>query len=181
MSSQPDPSQASEYAGTGDDVVSIIKPNPEGVLATITGNDAGESFSVEGRDGDEESLVYTHSPYTGTVLLDADGGETTQLTVSATGPWAITLNSMDAAPRFTDTYSGDGDEVVIFEGDRPGVAKITGNQQSENFSVEAYSSEGNEALVYTYDPYTGRVPFPGGVVVVAVTATGAWSITVTDT
>jgi len=47
MSSQPDPPQASEYAGTGDDVVSIIKPNPEGVLATITGNSVGDHFAVQ--------------------------------------------------------------------------------------------------------------------------------------
>ena len=115
------------------------------------------------------------------MLLDADGGETTQLQVTAAGPWTITLNSMDAAPRFTDTFRGEGDGIVIHEGNRRRVAKITGNQKHEHFAVEAYSGQGNDLLVNTTDPYTGRVPFPGGVVVVAVTATGAWSITVTDT
>ncbi len=78
-------------------------------------------------------------------------------------------------------YSGEGDNVLVYEGDQPKIAKITGNRAGESFSMEAYSSTGSDSLVHTYDPYVGRVPFPPGLVVIAVTATGPWTIEVTLT
>ncbi len=119
----PEQTVASAYSGTGDDVVGIVKPNSEGVLAVITGNDAREHFAVEGLDGNQELLVNTSDPYTGTILLDAQGGETTQLQVTATGRWTIVLHPVDSAPRFTDTISGQGDGVVINEGTGGGLRR----------------------------------------------------------
>lgn len=169
---------AAVYSGSGDDVVAIVKPTTGAVLAAITGNDAGRYFGVKGLDGGEDTLVNTTEAYVGTTLMDLRGGETTQLQVTAEGPWTITLNSVATATRFTTTFSGAGDGVIIYDG-LAGVAEITGNDASSYFGVSVYSDTESDNLVNTTEAYSGRVPIPAGIVLVAFTATGPWTITVT--
>jgi hypothetical protein len=175
------PKPPTVFTGTGDDVVAITKPaGATVVIATITGNDAGRYFGVKALDGDMDTLVNTTDPYNGTTLLDADRGGTTQLQVTAVGPWSITLADLRTAPTFTAAapQSGAGDAVLIYQGPR-GVAAVTGNAEGRYFGIKAYASDGaGDSLVNTTDPYNGRVPIPAGPAIVVVTANRDWSIDV---
>lgn len=167
------------FTGSGDDVVTITKP--EGatvVIATITGNDAGRYFGVSALDGDRDSLVNTTDPYSGTTLLDANRGGTTQLEVQATGPWSITLTNLQYAPTFNGHAEGTGDAVLISQ--TPGrTATITGNQEGRYFGVRAYGDGSGQGLVNTTDPYSGTVPWPSGTnVFVVISAEGSWTVDV---
>ena len=112
--------------------------------------------------------------------MDANVGGTTSLQVTAVGPWSITLTDLRSAPTFSSgAYTGSGDAVAIYQGTGR-IAAITGNAEGRYFGVKAYGSGGSGGgLVNTTDPYTGTVPWPTGPVIVVVTATGDWSITVT--
>lgn len=169
------------FTGSGDSVVAITKPaRATVVLATITGNDASSYFGVKAVDGDQDTLVNTTEPYTGTTLMDARVGGTTQLQVTATGPWSITLSDPRSAPTLSQgsPYAGTGDAVIIYQGSR-GIASITGNAGGSYFGVKVYSSSSSGgAVVNTTDPYTGSVPWPVGPAIVVVTSEDDWTISV---
>jgi hypothetical protein len=168
------------FTGAGDSVVAITKPGGSTgtVLATITGNDAGRFFAVQAIDGDQDLLVNTTEPYSGTVLMDADRGGTTQLQVTATGPWSVTLSDPLSAPQLAvGANTGVDDQVFLYEGPA-GVAQIDANAGGRFFAVVVYTGEGRELLVNTTDPYSGAVPMPAGPGFVTVTATGNWSIAI---
>jgi hypothetical protein len=169
------------FSGTGDSVVDITKPGGETgtVLVTVTGNEAGRYFGVKGIDGDEDTLVNTTDPYSGTVLMDTDSGNTTQLQVTAVGPWNITISELQSAtPLNPGVNAGVGDSVLLYQGSR-GVAAITGNAAGRYFGVSVYTSTERDSLVNTTDPYTGSVPMPAGPALIAVTGEGDWTINVT--
>ncbi len=169
------------FSGTGDSVVSITKPGGTTgtVLVTVTGNDAGRYFGVEAIDGDGDTLVNTTDPYTGTVLMDTASGNTTQLQVTAVGPWNITISELQSAPRLNaGANAGSGDAVLLYQGPR-GVAAVTGNAEGRYFGVSLYTATGRDSLINTTDPYTGSVPLPAGPAVVAMTSSGDWTINVT--
>jgi hypothetical protein len=44
--------------------------------------------------------------------------KTAALDIQAPGPWTVELNALSAIPRFTTDYSGTGDDVVVYTGDR---------------------------------------------------------------
>jgi hypothetical protein len=169
------------FSGTGDSVVDITKPGGETgtVLVTVTGNDASRYFGVQGIDGDGDTLVNTTDPYSGTVLMDTDSGNTTQLQVTAVGPWNITISELQSAtPLNPGVNAGVGDSVLLYQGSR-GVAAITGNAAGRYFGVSVYTSTERDSLVNTTDPYTGSVPMPAGPALIAVTGEGDWTINVT--
>jgi hypothetical protein len=126
-----------------------------------------------------DQLVNTTDPYSGTTLLDANRGGTTQLEVQATGPWSITLTDLTYAPTFAGHAEGAGDAVLISTASER-TATITGNAAGRYFGVGAYGGSGSDgSVVNTTDPYTGTVPWPsGGNVFVVVTATDGWTIDV---
>lgn len=86
-----------------------------------------------------------------------------------------------------NTYSGSGDDVVIFqkvEIGKPAIVHVTGNASSQYMGVVGYDSNGNymDLLVNTAEPYDGYVPldFIGAAQtsIFEVTATGPWTIEV---
>lgn len=167
------------YTGSGDAVVPVTKPaGATTVVATITGNAAARHFYVRALDGEQDVLVQTTAPYSGSTLLDPDGGSTTKLRVWATGPWSITLSDPRSAPVFTDTYSGTGDAVVVYE--RPigvpaaGQAAVTGT----SLWMTMYSDGTATTLVRVAGPWSGLLRWPFRVGLVAVRAAGPWSLTV---
>lgn len=167
------------FQGSGDSVVSITKPGGDTgtVIATITGNRADRFFAVKALDGDQDLLANTTDPYSGSTLLDAGGGNTTQLQVQAVGPWSITLSDIRSAPLLNaGANSGTGDSVLLYRGSS-GTATITGNQGARFFAVEQYTGTGRNVLVNTTDPYQGSVPLAGGPALVTVQAVGSWTIT----
>lgn len=164
------------YTGSGDDVVSITKPAGV-VIATIAGNKGRhDNFIVQGIDGDQDLLVNVTDPYSGSTLLDANGGNTTQLKVTAHGPWTITLTDIRSAPDLNPgANTGTGDTVLKYLG-AAGKATIAGNAAKDNFIVQQYTGSGQELLVNETDPYQGTVPLAAGPALVTVKATGPWSI-----
>jgi hypothetical protein len=166
-----------EFSGTGDDVVSITKPPGTTVaVATITA-DGRSNFVVKGLDGDQDLLVNTIGAYSGSILMDADGGGTTQLQVTASGPWTISLSNPRFAPALNEgPNSGTGDAVLLYQGGR-GVAAISGQSES-NFVVQEYSSSGYDLLVNEIGAYQGTVPLAAGPAFVQIKSEGSWSIEV---
>jgi hypothetical protein len=166
------------YTGSGDSVIKIDKPGDSICLATITGNKASRFFAVQGVDGDKDLLVNTTDPYSGTTLLDVHGGGTTELQVSAKGPWSITLAPINSAPELTSgSNSGIGDAVLKYVGGT-GIAAITGNKGGRFFAVSEYTDSGSDVLVNTTDVYSGSVPLSAGPALVEIQAIGSWSINV---
>lgn len=163
------------YSGSGSAVVSITKPaGATVVVATITGNQAGKHFDVRALDGCNFQLVATTAPYSGSTVLDPLGTNTTQLRVHSVGPWTITLSDARSAPVFTAGYSGSGDAVLLDRGrGRVATLNITG---SGPFRLKMYGAGRTYRPITETGPWNGTVPWPDGVALVAVQASGAWSI-----
>src|SRR4051812_27378194 len=72
------------FSGAGDANVTITKPTgATTVIATISGGTPGRHFGVRALDGSKQYLVENEGVYQGSVLLDGNGGNTTQLHVFA--------------------------------------------------------------------------------------------------
>ena len=166
--------------GDGDAVLPVLKPGGAGsrVLVTITGNEAGEPFVVRGADGENAVLVDTTEAYAGIVLLDGASGGTTQLEVTATGPWSITFSDVRSAPVLkSGVNTGAGDQVFRYEkGVLRGLLQVQGNATSQRFQVLAYGADDLDLLINTLQPYNGQVRVRPASALVAVRAQGEWSI-----
>ena len=76
------------------------------------------------------------------------------LSIEADGQWTVTIEPITDAPTFSDTYTGSGDSVVIYTGDK-GVANLAHSGDS-NFAVWAYPEDGrSDLLVNDIGSYTG--------------------------
>lgn len=163
--------------GEGDAEVPVIRPGGAGsrALVTITGNDAGEAFTVRGMDGERSVLVDTVEPYTGTVLLD---GATTKLEVIAKGRWSITLADVGSAPALAPgVNSGSGDQVFRYErGPLRGVLEVQREGTGRRFQVLVQAPSGLDLLINTLVPYTGQVRVKPDSGLVIVKAWDEWSI-----
>jgi len=164
------------FSGSGDDVVSITKPPGVDVaVATITGS-GRSNFVVKALDGDQDLLVNTIGAYSGSRLMDTHVGGTTQLQVTSSGDWTITLSDPLIAPVLNaGPNSGTGDAVLLYQGSRS-KATISG-QSDSNFVVQEYSASGQDLLVNEIGAYEGTVPLAGPAFV-EVQSEGTWSITV---
>jgi len=163
------------FTGSGNAVVPITKPaGATAVIATITGNQVAKHFDVRALDGYQSQLVATTAPYHGSTLLDPLGTTTTQLRVHAIGPWTITLSDARSAPVFTAGYRGSGDVVLLDESKgRTATISVAG---SGPFRIGMYGNDRAYRPISETGPWSGTVAWPTGVSLVAVQATGAWSI-----
>lgn len=167
------------YTGVGETYLTISKPaGTSVVIATITGNAVGRYFGVRALDGDKDKLVETNSPYSGSTLLDAHGGNTTRLYIKAWGSWTIKLSDPRSATVFGHDESGSGDTVLAYQG-AGGRAVISGGQPGTMFRVTAFGAGALAGdLAWDKAPFDQTVRWPGGTALIAVRATGPWSITV---
>lgn len=167
------------FTGSGSATVAITKPaGTTAVIATITGNQYSHHLGVRALDGSQQHLVESDVPYSGSTLLDGDGGTTTKLYVHAYGPWSITLSDPRTAPVFDHAYNGTGDTVLVYEG-KGGTATVSGGAQGTNLQIRAYSSgRPGGYLLSAPAPYNGQIPWPAGTAVITVRASGTWSIAV---
>ncbi len=166
------------YSGFGDATVAITKPaGTSSVIATISGGTPGRHFGVHALDGSKQYLVETEGVYQGSVLLDGNGGNTTQLYVFARkSPWTITLSDPRTAPTITGGTSGTGDTVFIYDG-AGGLPTVTGGAAGTPFQVLAFGGgQLHGGLVLATGPYSGQVRWPAGVALINVLATGPWTI-----
>lgn len=171
----PDPIS---YTGSGDDVISI-SPFDGVYVFRISGNQGGNHFAVKGYDStgnSTELLVNTTDPYSG-ITLDPSQSTST-LEISSTGSWNIDLVSIYEMPTISQgqQVSGTGDAVlqVLSYGT---TASITGNDVSAHFAVKSYGTKGNDLMVNTTDPYSGKVMLKDDPIILQIMSEGDWSIT----
>lgn len=167
-----------EASGTGDAIVTLPAHQFIPLVLEATYSGAGGTFRVV---GDDQTLVATDRPYTGTVPLDLrNDQETLALTVTAGGPWRIEVRQLFGGVGGVPaggTASGAGDLVYFFEGDT-GTATIA-CVGTGPFSVRVaslYSGQLFEAAAAT-GRYLGTSGFEGHSLVI-VTADGPWTIDV---
>jgi hypothetical protein len=167
------------YTGKGDSVVKIAIPDGAGQIgaATITyrGSDNFTVWSLDSNLAQQDLMVNTIGSYSGTVLFNNQlGADASSLQVTASGPWSITLKSIRALDRITGaSASGTGDNVLIYTG-RAAPATITSTGR-DNFVVWEYGDDSN-LLVNEIGAYNGTVPFAAGPALIAINATGRWTI-----
>lgn len=165
--------------GSGDATVHVTKPaGATTVIATITGNAAGKHFYMRALDGEQDVLVETTAPYSGSTLLDPEGGSSTQIRVWATGPWSITLADPRSGPVFSDSYSGTGDAVLTYRLPVGVPADGLAYWTATSPEVKVYSDGSAGTLIRASGPFNGTVGWPFHVGLVAIRAAGPWSVTV---
>ena len=167
------------FTGSGSATVPITKPaGTTAVIATITGNQYSHHLGVRALDGTQQHLVESDIPYSGSTLLDGDGGTTTKLFVHAYGPWSITLSDPRTAPVFDHAYNGTGDTVLVYEG-KGGTATVSGGTQGSTLQIRAYSGGRPAGYILSAPaPYNGQLHWSGGTVLITVRTIGAWSISI---
>jgi len=163
------------FTGSGDEILHITKPaGATVVIATITGNAVAKNFDVRALDGAQDHLVATKAPYHGSTLLDENGTTTTQLRVHSAGSWTITLSDARSAPAFTTGYDGTGDTVLLHQG--TGGSSAINATGTGPFIVKIYTAGRSATLVNQTAPWSGLVPLPSGLSLLAVRAPGAWTV-----
>ena len=164
--------------GSGDSVIDFSVPGDQpSVLELIhrgSSNFAVNSFTSTGEPLD--LLVNTIGAYEGRVPINFfEGEDVAELEIAADGAWTATATSVFLAPGFSDTHSGTGDDVVLFQGTGSRLA-VTHSGQS-NFAIWAYG-QNTDLLVNEIGNYAGTVRLPSGTVILAVSADGAWTFDV---
>lgn len=173
----PDPAV---YEGSGDSVIDVEPPSESWVLY-VKGNAESDYFSVKGYDEDgeyTELFVSDTDPYEG-ITLDPELATRT-LEIEAGGPWHIELRPITSVEKFMEipqTITGKGDSVLAVIANGAKRATITGNESESYFSVKSYGTNGYDLLVSATEPYSGTVMVKGDPVIIVVTASDEWSIT----
>jgi hypothetical protein len=163
------------FTGWGDEILHIPKPaGATAVIATITGNAVAKNFDVRAIDGAQDRLVATRAPYHGSTLLDENGTTTTQLRVHSADSWTITLSDARSAPAFTTGYNGTGDTVLLHQG--TGGSSAINATGTGSFIVKIYTAGRSATLVNQTAPWSGLVPLPSGISLIAVRAPGPWTV-----
>jgi hypothetical protein len=163
--------------GSGDAVVELTRTSWSPAVVYISGNSDSQYFAVRTL-GTNNVLVMTMEPYDGIRPLDWDGDESSGFEIWATGPWRIEVLPLSAIPTFTDSFNGNGNMVVHYNGTGSRV-RITGNNEGQHLEVRALSTYGPyRRLVDTTRPYTGECQISRRPQIFEVQATGSWTITV---
>ncbi len=172
----PTPLPSVRYAGRGSGTFRIKKPQPgTPAIVSIYGSKTGgitvTAYDAAGRQ--RAVLVTGGVDYHGSVLLDAEGGDSARLRVRAPGFWSVVLKPILSAPRIQSiALTGRGDEVLDYLGD-PALMKVA-HSGSRTFTVTFYGAT-TKALVRTTGRYSGQVLVPGSGAIV-IHADGGWAI-----
>lgn len=175
--------------GSGDSIVDVDEHNAS--VIHVTGNAEGRHFSVTSYDSNNDMidvLVNTTDPYDGFVPLDwLDDEDTTRFEINSNGNWVIEIIPLAPIPEIQEhfltvpgSYEGNGDDVIILQGNTPDLVIITGNEESRYFGVFGWGRSGKDILVNTTDSYNGTVMLDSESFAITVTADGSWTIEVTE-
>jgi hypothetical protein len=162
-------------AGSGNAVVQLAAELSGASVLHIKGNADSRYFGVRTETG--YSFVNTTDPYDGFRMLDRDHDKSTTLQVQATGQWTIEVHTLRDVPTFDTSYSGDGDAVVRYTGNRS-TAKITGNETCGYFGVRCITAQGAVRLANTTRAHSQAHPLSAIPHLFEIQAVGSWSITV---
>lgn len=162
------------FSGTGDNVETVNIAGP--AIAQFSCPGCTDNTVVQANGGTDPLLVNVIGAYTGTTLIDAENGSVvTQVTVTASSAWTLTIDDITAARTVQGVASGHGDDVFLLTSTST-KATIT-NNGSSNFAVYGYSEAiSNPLLVNEIGAYNGTVPLIGPAVV-QVQSDGDWTIT----
>lgn len=166
-----------EYAGVGDDIVTITKHDSGPQVAVIT-HTGGSNFAVHTLDAalaNNDLLVNEIGNYKGTVLFDVmERDQTTALKITAGGSWTVTFVPLSSVRSFDGTapMTGTGADVFRYTGAAKPATFV--HDGSSNIAVHHYSTRRN-LLVNEIGAYTGTVAWAPGLY--TVTADGNWSAT----
>lgn len=165
-------------SGTSDSVIKLPSGTKAGIItAKYTGSD---DFIITGLDSNNQQTpdlpVDTMGSYSGVTAfgLEQLGSAPTQLKVTATGSWSVTIAPISSAP-IAVPKSGTGDLVFLYNG-RAANWNL-GFKGSGDFIVSQFSSAIMPNLaVDEMGNYSGTVPMDPGPSVVQVEADGSWTI-----
>lgn len=166
-----------EYAGFGDDVVTITK-HGTGAQVAVVQHTGGSNFAVHTLDATLDTtdlLVNTIGNYSGTVLFDARGRDlTTALKITAGGSWTVKLVPLSSVRSFDGSVpmTGTGDDVFYYKG--ASKAATFTHDGSSNIAVHTFGTR-PDLLINEIGAYTGTVVWAAGLY--QVTADGNWSAT----
>lgn len=167
-----------DTSGTGDSVIEL----PEGVSqGIVTAAHSGSSnFSISGLNASNEStgdlLVNTIGAYSGVTAFGFSSlSEAGRLSVTADGPWTVSIAPISSAPEIALPANGTGDAVYLFSGDAS-TWNIT-HDGTSNFAVIQYGGIIPNLAVNEIGVYQGSIPMKAGPSVLSISADGNWSIT----
>ena len=173
-------------SGTGDAVVTLPADTAAGLVwATHEGT---SNFIVEALDAQNQNTmpamhVNAIGAYDGILAYGLDGLDyqepAVSLKITADGPWTIDVAPISYATELPT--AGTGDDVFLYNGDATNL--VLGSEAEGGFTVFEYPdteySNGNfssTSLVNGPSPYSGTVPVTAGPSVIAVFASGPWTI-----
>lgn len=167
-----------EYAGAGDDVLTITKHDTGAQVAIIT-HSGWSNFAVHTLDSTLDStdlLVNVIGNYSGTVLFDTSTrtAETTALKITADGAWTVKLVPLSSVRALDGSapITGRGDDVFRYTGSAK-AATFT-HDGTSNIAVHYFGSP-PDLLINEIGAYTGTVVWAPGFY--QVSADGNWSAT----
>ncbi len=170
-------------SGRGNKVPKFTIPEDAAGIATIT-NHGSANFVVWSiaADGSQlDLLVNTIGSYSGTVLFDTGANEhSVAFSVESDGSWTIAIKPLQLARSWdgVSKLTGRGDDVVQLQQEIAGLATATITYSgSGNFAVWAYSDSGADLLVNEIGKYSGDTQLPAGTVLLAISASGTWTVT----
>ncbi|WP_241990440.1 MULTISPECIES: TM2 domain-containing protein [Cryobacterium] len=178
--------EAISQSGTGDSVVTLPADTAAGLVrATHAGT---SNFFVEVLDAQNQPTMSAMSvnafgAYTGILAYGLYGLDSEEpavsLKITADGPWTIDVAPISYATELPT--AGTGENVFFYNGDATNL--VLGSETEGVFAVFEYTdveySNGNfsgASLVNGASPYSGTVPISAGPSVIAVFATGPWTI-----
>jgi hypothetical protein len=172
---EPQP-KAVTYTGRGDKLLKIKKPEEGAVPVTITYTGGYSNFVVEALDSSNEStdlLVNEIGSFKGTVLLDADGGETAKLKIQASGKWKVVIKPLSATRQISTAATGKGPDVLLYAGDDAATLTFT-NKGDANVVVQWMTEDGGDLLVNDIGNYKGELALTPGPGILTIDG-GSWT------
>lgn len=168
------------YKGRGNKILKIRKPEEGAILATFThkGSANFAVFTLDSSNQETDLLVNTIGRYSGTVLLDSEGGESAKLKIEADGSWTVTLKALAKARRITTSAKGSGDDVLIYTGPAA-TLKLTSRGEG-NIAVFWITEDGGDLLVNDIGHYSGESALTDGPGVLSIESDGPWTAQITD-
>jgi hypothetical protein len=168
------------YKGRGNKVLKIRKPEDGAILATFTHKGSANFAVFTLDDGNQESdlLVNTIGRYSGTVLLDDQGTETSKLKITADGSWTLTLKALARARHISTTAKGTGDDVLIYGG--PAATLKFASRGEGNVAIFWITEDGGDLLVNDIGHYSGESALTDGPGVLSIKVDGPWTAKITD-
>jgi hypothetical protein len=172
------------YEGSGDSVVDITKPKPDDPALLKIEYTGYSNFIIWSYNSDGEKidlLVNTIGNFKGTIPLDfMDGENTTRLEIKSSGHWKIDVLPLSECATLTvpGKYSGQGSDVIGLLGKDPDLLKVDASKAKHNFVIWGFSGN-RDLLVNEIAPYTGTVVLDRDTDILAIMATGDWTIEIT--